>query len=495
MVNNFLYTRGNRKDFDKWQEMGNEGWAYEDVLPYFKKVEKRRTTTVRDSDEQGISDGPLNIEIPQYTTGLLPVYLRAGQELGQKLIDYNGKSQIGIGIAQGTTLNGKRMSAAGAYIYPVYKERPNLHILTSSLATKILINPDNNTAYAVQYTVDSMESVVRARKEIILSAGAIGSPHLLMLSGIGPKSVLEKANVTVIEDLPVGKSFLTNIAVQAPHFIVNTSSQSLHIKRISLNSFLQFQSGRGPLTSFTGTEALSFMKTPFSELSPTQPDVELQFVSAGIQSDLGMGFRKVAQIKDNVYETAFQPIENPDNDVWSTIVMNLHSNTKGTMKLVDNDIRTDPILKYPFFEDSQDMDTIVYGIKEALKFAQTNTFQSKGARVHSLPLASCSHYFDKDPDKYWECYVRHVTTIVPQMVATNKMGPESDPDTVVDPELRVRGIANLRVADTSIIPTTISGHLQAVSYMIGEKLADSLKRHWRSIGNEIPSTGLDDSKE
>lgn len=158
------------------------------------------------------------------------------------------------------------------------------------------------------------------------------------------------------------------------------------------------------------------------------------------------------------------------------------------MKLLDNDINTDPMLKYPFFEDSKDMESIIYGIKEAIRFSQTKTFRAIGARMHDIPLPSCSYYFSKDPDKYWECYVRHVTTIVPQMVATNKMGPESDPAAVVDHQLRVKGIANLRVADTSVIPTTISGHLQAVSYMIGEKLADSLKREWKSNPNEIPIT-------
>lgn len=484
MVNNFLYTRGVRKDFDKWQEMGNEGWGYEDVLPYFKRVEKRRHSQFKESDEYDFLDGPLNIEQPHYRTGLLPVYLKAGQQLGQKLIDLTEETNIGIGIAAGTTVRGKRLSASGAYIQPIYQERPNLHILTGTMAKKILFKKTTKTAYAVEYVSDGVEKVVEAKKEIILSSGAVASSHLLMLSGVGPKRMLEKAKVTVIQDLPVGASFFTNVAVQAPHFLVNTSSLSIHLKRIGINTFLEYQTGHGALTSFTGTEAISFLKSPFSDLPSSQPDVELQFVSAGIPSDLGMGFRKVAQIKQNVYEAIFQPMENPNQDIWSTIVMNLHSKSRGSIKLIDNDINTDPILNYAFFEDPHDLPTLVHGIKEAIKLAETNAFQMIGARLHDIPLPSCSTY-RKDTDKYWGCYVRHMTTIAPQMGGTNRMGPENDSEAVVDPQLRVRGLKNLRVADTSVLPTTLSGHLQAVSYMIGEKLAATLKRDWRVISNDI----------
>lgn len=493
-MNNMLYTRGNREDFDKWQALGNEGWAAEDVWPYFEKAEGRKTSPRRqfqDTDEETVLDGPLNIELPRYRTGLLPVYLKAAQELGQKLIDYSRETQIGIGLATGSTVNGRRVSAAEAYIYPIYKDRPNLHILTSAQATKILINETTKAAHAVQYVVDGVQRIVASRKEIILSAGAIGSPHLLMLSGVGREEMLKKANITMVQELPVGESFHVGIAVQAPHILVNTSALSLHIKRISINSFLQFRAGQGALTSFTGTEALSFLKTPSSDLPPGQPDVELQFVSAGVPSDLGMGFRKVAQIKESVYAGIFKPIENPDLDIWSTIVMNLHSQTKGSLEILDNSIDTDPVLKYPFFEDRNDIASIIYGIKEALRIAQTKAFRMIGARAHGIPLPSCAHLpmvddDDEDDDRYWDCYVRHVTTIAPQMVATNRMGPRSDPEAVVDAQLKVHGIKMLRVADTSVIPTTISGHLQAASYMIGEKLAASLKRAWKSIPNEIP---------
>lgn len=489
-MNNFIYTRGNRHDFDKWQSLGNDGWAYDDLLPYFKKIERR--TNRRRVDGEDIADGPLNIEQPRYTTGLLPVYLKAGQQLGQKVID-GGHSQVGIGIVQGTTVKGKRLSAAGAYIRPVYQDRPNLHILTNARATKILIDEETQSAYAVQYKNDGVRTVVKAQKEIILSGGAIGSAHLLMLSGVGPRNLLEKVNVTVIKDLPVGQSFLANIAVQAPHFLVNTTGRSIHIKRIGLNSFLQFNSGRGILTSYTGTEALSYLKTPFSEKVPDQPDVELQFVSGGVQSDMGMGFRKVAQIKEDVYESLFKPIESPQLDSWSTVVTNLHSNVRGKLKLVDNDIHTDPIINYPFFEDPRDLDTIVFGIQSALKFAQTEAFQAIGTRIYDKPLPSCGH-FKMETIEYWQCYIRHLTTVAPQLISTNKMGPSSDPEAVVDSELRVRGIANLRVADTSVIPTTISGHLQAISYVIGEKLANLLRDDWKVVSYEN-TVLVDEGKE
>lgn len=486
VVNNCLYSRGSAEDFDKWAELGNEGWGYEDVLPYIEKVErtKRWDPTDDESDEKPFRGGLLNIEQPQFRTGLLPMYLKAGKELGLDLIDYSAKRKVGIGIAKGTTHEGKRVSAATAYLLPIHKKRPNLHIMTSSRATRILIDKDSRSAYGVQYISDGVESLLRAKKEVTLSAGAIGSAHLLMLSGVGPKHILERVNVSVVADLPVGQSFKTNIAVHAPHFLVNTTTQSIHIKRISLNSILQFAAGKGVLTSLTGTEAIAYFNTPDQELSSNQPTVELQFVSAGMPSDLGMGFRKVAQIKQSVYEELFKPLENPGTDIWSAIVMGLHSTSNGSMKLVDNDINTDPILKYPFFEDPRDMQKIVHGIKTAIRFAETNTFRSIGARLYDMPLPNCVHYYREGQDKYWECYVRHMTIVTPEMVSSNKMGPETDPEAVVDSEMRVRGIRNLRVADTSIIPTTISGQLQGVSYVIGEKLAAILRNTWTTSSRQ-----------
>lgn len=491
VVNNFIYTRGHPADFDKWKEMGNEGWAYEDVLPYFEKIERQ---TDRHKDPLDGPTGVLNIEHPQYTTGLLPVYLQAGQELGQPVIDYSDRATtLGIGIVKGTTSKGRRVSAASAYLQPIYQDRPNLHIITNARATKVFVDPETLTAHSVQYKSDGVRTVVKASKEIILSAGPIGSAHLLMLSGIGPKEVLQKANIPLVHELPVGQAFHVNVAVHGPHFLVNSTGLSLHIKRLGLASFLQFNSGRGPLTSFTGVEALSFEKTPFGDTKTDQPDFELQLISAGLQSDLGMGFRKAIQLKASVYESMFQPIENPQQDVWSVKVTNLHSKAKGNLKLIDNDINTDPLLEYPFFDD-RDVKTIVYGIRKSLEYARTKAFKSFGAQLYQEPLPSCSH-IEIDSDEYWECFARHLTIVVPQMMATNKMGPSSDPESVVDDQLKVHGIKNLRVADTSIIPTTMSGHLQAVSYLIGEKAAHLLREHWNQDVNDDSMKHLPRSDE
>lgn len=476
-MNNFIYTRGSRHDYNKWQDMGNEGWGYKEILPYFERIEKRTTGSV-DYRAAGV----LNIENPRYATGLLPMYLKSFKGLGEPVVDLSDEIEVGVGVVQGTSSKGRRISAAAAYINPIYKERPNLHILTTTRATKILIDTQTKVAYAVQYRSDGIRSIVSADKEIILSAGAIGSAHLLMVSGVGPKQALEKANVTVIENLSVGQNFKTNIAVHAPHFLLNTSSQSLHIKRIGLNSFLQFNSGRGPLTSYSGTEALAYLKSPYQIAETGQPDVEISFVSGGMQSDLGIGFRKASQIKESVYDALFKPIEGTQVDSWSTIVMNLHTKSRGKIKLIDSDINTDPILDYSFFQDPVDLKVLLFGLGQVVKLSQTHPMQILGTRLHEINLPSCAHLSLKT-DEYWECYIRHVTTVAPQMIATNKMGLRSDPEAVVDSKLRVHGVHNLRVADTSIIPTTISGHLQAVSYVIGEKLAHMLINTWNTVSN------------
>lgn len=202
VINFMLYQRGHRRDFDNWAANGNDGWSYDDVLPYFKKSERIGIPELRDSKYHG-RDGYLDVQRARFKTRVLDTFLKSANEFGYEVNDPNGESLLGFSHAQATTRNGRRCSAAKAFLRPVF-HRPNLHISINSRVTKILIDPKSKTAYGVQFVKNRKVFQVKARKEVILSAGSIASPQLLMLSGVGPREHLKELRIPVIQDLRVG---------------------------------------------------------------------------------------------------------------------------------------------------------------------------------------------------------------------------------------------------------------------------------------------------
>lgn len=202
VINFMLYQRGHRRDFDNWAANGNEGWSYESVLPYFKKSERIGIPELRDSNYHG-RDGYLDVQRARFKTPVLDTFLKSAQEFGYAVNDPNGESLLGFSHAQATTRNGRRCSAAKAFLRPIF-HRPNLHISINSRVTKILIELKTKTAYGVEFIKNRKVYRVKVRKEVILSAGSIASPQILMLSGIGPREHLEQLGIPVIQDLRVG---------------------------------------------------------------------------------------------------------------------------------------------------------------------------------------------------------------------------------------------------------------------------------------------------
>lgn len=469
VVNYFVYTRGNRDDFDRWEAKGGNEWGYATSMMLFDELE---SSTAYGKEPN--PNGTLSIENSPYESELLEYYLEAGSEVLRKdPLDYNAEDQMGIGVVQGTSKNGRRVSAADAYIAGVFGTRRNLHILTNSMVTKILIDNSTKTATGVEFLNRRRFFRVQAASEVILSAGPIRSPQLLMVSGIGPREHLLQNNVTFIHDLPIG-GFSDHFSIVAPTFIVNTTNQSLNLKRILPRDFLRPPLGRGMSQSFLGLEALAFHKLNSTERPPTCPDLELVFLSGGVHSDYGTGFRKTARIQQGVYNEFFRPLENTAIDAWSSIILHLHPRTRGRVSLRDNSMQSNPVVEYPFFNELQDLEDLLEGVRIVQRYAQTRAMQSIGAEIYSKKVRGCEgQVFDSDD--YWRCYIRHMVSIMLHMVGSNRMGPSGDPEAVVDGRLRVHGINRLRVADTSVIPMTVSGHTQAFSYLIGERAARFLK--------------------
>lgn len=476
-INYMIYNRGNPRDFDSWVADGNIGWSYREVLPYFLKSERANLRGKENSPYHN-RNGLLSVEDVPHRTSIARAFVKGSKQIGHQVNDYNSNVQVGVSFVQSNTLRGHRHSAAKAFIEPIIGQRPNLHILTSARVTKVLIDSKTKNVYGVEYVKNKRRYQVAARREVILSAGAFNSPQLLLLSGIGDRNQLNRINVPVVHDLPgVGQNMYDHMSHFGPTFVVNTTGVSLSVARVGLREIKQFIGGRGLLTSIGGVEALNFVKTRNSVDPADFPDAELIFVSGSLASDQGTGLRRGMRITQEIYDTVFKPLDDKHIDHWSTLVMGFHPKSKGYLELKDNNPFHWPRVYPNYFEHPDDVETLLEGIKETIRIANSPAMQKLGTRLHDIPLPNCQH-LHFGTDDYWRCSIRTLSCTLHHQVGSCRMGPATDPNAVVDPQLRVHGINRLRVADTSIIPRPITAHTNAASFMIGEKLADMIKETW-----------------
>lgn len=410
-------------------------------------------------------------------TKLLNAFLEAGQELGHEIFDYNGPSGMGFSSVQSNLYNGKRFSAAKAFLHP-FKSRSNLHILPYSRVTKINIDEKTKTAKSVEYVRNRLRHTVKAKKEIILSAGVFASPQLLMLSGIGPKNHLDELDIPVIQDLQVGQTMYDHVCFPGLIFLLNTTGvgiiESNVISPRHILDYLKY--GEGPLTVTGGVEGLGYIKTKISEEATEHPDVEFIFTAGGITSDASSSIRKGMKISDQFFRAVYGNIV--EKECWSIFPMLITPKSKGYIRLKDKNPFHWPKFYQDHFSDERDLYTLVEGIKYVIKLSKTKAFQKFGSKLHDTHYPTCYDY-DFGTDEYWICAARTLSTTLHHQIATCKMGPVSDPEAVVDNELKVHGIKRLRVADTSVIPKPLTAHTNAPAIMVGEKLSDILKKSWK----------------
>ncbi|XP_044738153.1 glucose dehydrogenase [FAD, quinone]-like [Chrysoperla carnea] len=478
VINYMMYTRGNKYDFERWEKEGNPGWLWKDVLPYYIKSEKANLKHA-DPGAHGIF-GYLSVEDVPYQTPLVNAFLEAGRETGRKIIDYNGDSQWGFSQIQGTIRSGKRCSAAKAFLEPIIL-RPNLKILIKNLVTKILIDPKTKTAYGVEFEDEfKLKHTALAKKEVILSAGVIGSPQLLILSGVGPKNHLIELDIPVIQDLQVGQNLHDHLCFVGLTFLINETASYTLTKFLQLSSFIQYFSGKGPLTTLGGVEALGFIKTNVSKDPRIDfPDVELVFVAGSLSSDAGVTFRKGFGISKEFYKEYFEPISQRES--WSIFPVLLHPKSTGYLRLRSKNISDHPILHGNYYTDPEqhDVRTMVAAVKEIIRLSETKAFQRFGSKLYDTPFPTCKS-LKFGTDEYWECCVRSLAPTLHHQVGTCKMGPRNDSTAVVGSQFRVHGIKNLRVADSSTIPFALSAHTNAPAMMIGERVSDFIKNHFKN---------------
>lgn len=301
-----------------------------------------------------------------------------------------------------------------------------------------------------------------------------------MLSGIGPKEQLELLGIQVFSDLSVGKSMYDHIAFPGVVFKLHSNNASLQESKVAtlpnLMQWLQF--GDGLMTTPGLVEAVGYIKTSLSDDHEQSPDVELLNLGGSIASDSGGAFRKSWKISDRTYVTAFSSLNGCDT--WSAVPVLLHPRSKGCLELRDSNPFSHPKIFGKYFTDPNDMKRMKEAVKYVIKLGESEPFKKYGAELYLPHYPSCSNHAPGS-DSYWECAIRTMVVSLHHQVGTCKMGPPSDHEAVVDPELRVYGIDGLRVVDTSVLPHTISAHMSAPATMIAEKAADMIKKIWSNV--------------
>jgi choline dehydrogenase len=473
-LNYMIYTRGHPKDYDNWAACGNEGWSYREVMPYFLKSEDMTIPELAKDTEHHSTGGYLTISYAPYRTPLAEAFMESGFETGQNVVDYNTDTVTGFSYLQNTMKNGTRWSSSRAFLHPIRK-RKNLHVTKMSRVTKILTHPETKQAVSIQFIRRNKRYVIRASKEIIVSSGAINSPQLLMLSGIGPRQHLESLGIKLIQDLAVGYNLMDHIALGGLTFIVN-QSVSLRTDKIindpdSMANYFAYH--KGPISIPGGCEALAFYDLKDPTNPQGYPDIELLFQGGSIVSEQTL--RENFGIRNDLYDAVYKPIEN--RDTWMVLPMLMRPKSKGRIMLKDRNPFHKPLINPNYFQYDEDLDTMVEGIKKTIELSKTKGFQKFGTKLHDIPIPDCKkHGFGSDD--YWRCAIRHLTFTIYHVSGTCKMGPNWDSSAVVDPRLRVYGVKGLRVVDVSIIPEIPVGHTNGPTYMIAEKGADLIKQDW-----------------
>ncbi|SBW13414.1 choline dehydrogenase [Brucella sp. 10RB9215] len=437
-INGMVYVRGHACDFDHWSQSGAQGWAYADVLPYFKRMENSQ------GGQEGWrgTNGPLYVQRGKRDNPLFHAFVEAGHQAGFEVTDdYNGEKQEGFGPMEQTIHNGRRWSAANAYLKPALK-RPNVK-LVKGFARKILL--EGKRAVGVEIEAGRTFSTIRARREVIIAASSINSPKLLMLSGIGPAAHLKEHGIDVVADRPgVGQNLQDHLEVyiqqECTQPITLYSKLNLFSKAKIGVEWLLFKTGDGATNHF---ESAAFVR---SKAGVEYPDIQYHFLPVAIRYD----GKAAAQ------SHGFQAHVGP-----------MRSKSRGSVTLRSANPREKPVIKFNYMSHEDDWADFRHCVRLTREiFGQAAFDPYRGAEIQPGAHVQTDDEIDN--------FIREHVESAFHPCGTCKMGAVDDPMAVVDPECRVIGVEGLRVADSSIFPRITNGNLNGPSIMVGEKASDHI---------------------
>ncbi|XP_067000947.2 glucose dehydrogenase [FAD, quinone] [Anabrus simplex] len=483
VLNGNIYIRGHPCDYDRWVSDGNVGWSYDELLKYFKRSEDMRYDELiadKKSSKYHNTGGYLSVERLTTDNSLADALDASAKELGFRMIkDFNGQDMLGFGELQATLRNGTRCSTAKAFLAPA-KERKNLHVAKFAHVTKILIDPESKQVLGVEFQKkDVGVQTVRVLKEVVVSAGAINSPQLLILSGIGPRKHLEELGISpVIQNLRVGEnlhdhSLFPGVLLTAGHDERLTPTHTLD----ATYDYLIHR--KGPLSNLDILCKSAFIDTklpPEKQEQSNCPDIQYHnFYFPRNDSTVLEPYLNALGFTEDLMDQYRR--ENEKSNLFIIAPILMLPKSRGKILLRNKDPLAQPLIYPGYFSDAEDVERCVSGIEVAVKLSQTKVMKKRDVRLIKLKLPDCEQ-FEFNTREYWRCAVRQLATTTYHPVGTCKMGPSSDPSAVVDPTLKVHGVKGLRVADASIMPTIVSGNTNAPCIMIGEKAADLVKSEW-----------------
>ena len=433
-INAMIYTRGHPLDYDEWAQLGCDGWSWQDVLPYFRRAEGNE----RGADAWHGDSGPLSVSDLRYRNPFSKRFVQAAMEAGYKPNDdFNGADQEGIGFYQVTQRDGRRCSVARAYIYD--RERANLHTIADATVLRVVF--DGKRASGVDVVRGGRRETLAARAEVVLAAGAFNSPQLLMCSGIGPAGHLRAHGIEVLHDAPeVGQNLIDHVDFTINKRVSSIEPTGFSVRGIArmVPQFVTFmRHGRGMLSSNVA-EAGGFLK---SRPTLERPDLQLHFCAALVDDHnrhmhWGHGY--------SLHVCVLRPF------------------SRGSVTLASADARVAPMIDPRFFSDSRDLDLLVEGVQMARRILDAPSLALHGGReLYTRPGQS--------DEQLRQIIAEHADTIY-HPVATCRMG--GDARSVLDPQLRVRGVEGLRIVDASVMPTLIGGNTNSPTVMIGERAAE-----------------------
>ena len=442
-INGLLYVRGQPQDYDHWRQLGNTGWSWDDVLPYFKRAESWGGDAPDPDNVRG-RDGPLSVNPTRLSRDIVDHWVDAAVNAGYKRNpDYNGMDQEGVGYFQLTQQGGQRCSSAKAYITPVRGKRDNLEVMTDAQAERVLI--ENRVARGIIVRKGGQSITVRARREVILCSGAIGSPQLLMLSGVGDGEELARHGITSVSHVPgVGKNLQDHLQARPVYkttlSTINVETNSLFKKAMIALEYAAKRTGPMTMAASLGT---GFLKT--DERLET-PDIQFHIQPF----------------------SATAPADGPHKfSAFTASVLQMRPESAGHLELKSSDPFAHPDIHPNYLATELDQQTIVKGIQVARRIADHSPLKDFVTEEFAPGREIAFDDFDGTLD-----WARNTAVTIYHPTGTCKMG--SDEMAVVDERLRVRGIGGLRVADASIMPQIISGNTNAPCIMIGEKVSDMI---------------------